>query len=105
MAEMKRGGGVEGETPDPAEAVEERQGVDTLLVGEVDDAIEEVVLDDLEAGVELVRAEVDCGGGVEAVVATEVAVHDGDAVQRECGLWGGLASLDDDLEHGQEDEA
>ena len=58
---MKRGGGVEGEIPDLAEAVEERQGVDALLVGEVDDAIKEVVLDDLEAGVELVRAEVDCG--------------------------------------------
>lgn len=38
-----------------ADAVEERQGVDALLVGEVDDTIEEVVLDDLEAGVELVR--------------------------------------------------
>ena len=78
-----------------ADAFEERQGVDALLVGEVDDTIEEVVLDDLEAGVELVRAEVDCGGGIEAVAAAGVAVHDGDAVQREGGLRGGPAGLDD----------
>ena len=37
---MKQDGGVDGEIPDLAEAVEERQGVDALLVGEVDDAIE-----------------------------------------------------------------
>ena len=96
---------MEGEIPDLAEAVEERQGVDSLLVSEVDDAIEEVVLEDLEAGVELVRAEVDCGGGVEAVAAAGVAVYDGGAVQREGGLRGGLAGLDYDPEHRRADEA
>jgi hypothetical protein len=34
-----------------AEAVEELQGVDALLVGEVEDAVDAVVLNHLQAGV------------------------------------------------------
>jgi len=73
-------------------------------VGEVDDAVEAVVLDELERGIHLVRAEV-VGGRVEPVAAADVAVHDGGAAQRGGGLGRGLAGLDDDPEHGRVDEA
>jgi hypothetical protein len=88
-----------------AQALEELERVDALLVGEVDDAVESVVLDELERGIHLVRAEVGGGGGVELVAAADVAVHDGGASQRGGGLGRGLAGLDDDPEHGRIDEA
>jgi len=43
--------------PDLAEAFEEVEGVDALLVGEINNAIEAVVLDELERGIHLVRSE------------------------------------------------
>lgn len=108
MAESERENWAD-EVPDLAEAVEELQGVDALLVGEVDDAVEAVVLHDLQSGIHLVRAVVDGGvgvaGGGELVAAADVAVHDGGAAQRVGGLRGGLAGLDDDPEHGRAREA
>lgn len=76
-------------------------------MGEVDDAVESVVLDELERCIHLVRAEVDGGGvgGVELIAAPDVPVHDGGASQRGGGLGRGLACLDDDPEHGRVDEA
>lgn len=76
--------------------------VDALLVGEVDDAVESVVLDELERGIHLVWAVV---GGVELLAASDVAVHDGGAAQRGGGLGRGLAGLDDEPEHRRVDEA
>lgn len=90
-----------------AQALEELEGVDALLVGEVDDAVEAVVLDELKRGIHLVRAQVERGGrgGVELVAASDVSVHDGGAAQRGGGLGRGLAGLDDEPEHGRVDEA
>lgn len=66
--------------PDLAQAFEEVEGVDALLVGEIDNAVEAVVLDELERGIHLVRPEAErVIGGVELVAASDVAVHDGGA--------------------------
>lgn len=68
------------EPPDLAQAFEEVEGVDALLVGEIDNAVEAVVLDELERGIHLVRPEAErVIGGVELVAASDVAVHDGGA--------------------------
>jgi hypothetical protein len=81
--------------------------VDVLLVCEVDDAVEPVVLDELERGIHLVRAVVKGGGrrSVEHVAAPDVAVDDGGAAQGGGGLGRWLACLDDDPEHRRLDEA
>lgn len=86
--------------PDLAEVVEEVEGVDALLVGEVEDAVEAVVVDDVEGGVDLVGAEVR-GGGIDVVAASDIAVHDGGAAEGGGGFRGGVAGLDDDPEEGR----
>jgi hypothetical protein len=85
--------------PDLAEVVEEVEGVDALLVGEVEDAVEAVVVDDVEGGVDLVGAEVR-GGGIDVVAASDIAVQDGGAAEGGGGFRGGVAGLDDDPEEG-----
>jgi hypothetical protein len=88
-----------GKPPDLAEVVEEVEGVDALLVGEVEDAVEAVVVDDVEGGVDLVGAEVR-GGGIDVVAASDIAVQDGGAAEGGGGFRGGVAGLDDDPEEG-----
>lgn len=96
--------------PDLAQTFEEVEGVDALLVGEIDNGVDAVVLEELERGVHLVRAEAERagvagGGGVELVAAADVAVHDGGPPQRGGGLGRGVAGLDDEPEQGRVDEA
>jgi hypothetical protein len=80
--------------------------VDVLLVCEVDDAVEPVVLDELERGIHLVRAVVKGGReSVDLVAAADVAVDDGGAAQGGGGLGRGLARLDDDPEQRRLGEA
>jgi hypothetical protein len=93
-----------------AQTFEEVEGVDALLVGEIDNGVEAVVLEELERGVHLVRAEAERvgvagGGGVELVAAADVAVHDGGPPQRGGGLGRGVAGLDDEPEQRRVDEA
>jgi hypothetical protein len=80
--------------------------VDVLLVCEVDDAVESVVLDELERGIHMVWAVVNGGRrSVELVAAPDVAVDDGGAAQGGGSLRRGFACLDNDPEQRWLDEA
>lgn len=97
--------------PYAAKVMEEVKGIHDVLVGEVDDAVDAVVLDVVERRVPLAQAgalRVVLGPPASIVavgVGGEVAVHEAAASEQRGGLARGGAAVDDEPEQRLRDEA
>lgn len=100
-------------TPYAAKLVEEVKGVHVVLVGEVDEAVDAVVLDVVERRVPLAQAarrrvlgpRPASTGRVAVGLGGQVAVHEAAAAEQRGGLARGGAAVDDEPEQRLRDEA